>query len=465
MAKKAPDVGDYKYGFHDEDVSIFRSERGLTENIVREISKMKEEPEWMLNFRLKALKLFYKMPMPQWGGDLSELNFDDITYYVKPSEHTERSWDEVPEKIKETFERIGIPEAERAYLAGASAQYESEVVYHNMKEEFQKLGIIFTDTDSALKEYPDLFKQYFAKLVPPTDNKLAALNSAVWSGGTFIYVPKGVKVDIPLQTYFRINNENTGQFERTLIIVDEGASVHYVEGCTAPTYSSNSLHAAIVEIFALDGAYMRYTTIQNWSDNVYNLVTKRAKAQKDATVEWIDGNLGAKTTMKYPSVYLDGEGARGTMLSIAFANAGQHQDTGAKMIHNAPHTSSSIVSKSIAKGGGKVDYRGQVTFNKNSKKSVSHIECDTIIMDDLSASDTIPFNEIHNSQVALEHEAKVSKISEEQLYYLMSRGLSESEATEMIVMGFIEPFTKELPMEYAVEMNRLIKFEMEGSIG
>jgi len=405
------------------------------------------------------------MPMQTWGADLSEIDFDDLIYYQKPSDKPARSWDEVPEKIKETFERIGIPEAERAYLAGASAQYESEVVYHNMKEEFEKLGIIFTDTDSALKEYPDLFKQYFAKLVPPTDNKLAALNSAVWSGGTFIYVPKGVKVDIPLQTYFRINNENTGQFERTLIIVDEGASVHYVEGCTAPTYSSNSLHAAIVEIFSLKGAYMRYTTIQNWSDNVYNLVTKRAKALKDATVEWIDGNLGAKTTMKYPSVCLDGEGARGTMLSIAFANAGQHQDTGAKMIHNAPHTSSSIVSKSIAKGGGKVDYRGQVTFNKNSKKSVSHIECDTIIMDDLSASDTIPFNEIHNSQVALEHEAKVSKISEEQLYYLMSRGLSESEATEMIVMGFVEPFTKELPMEYAVELNRLISYEMEGSVG
>ncbi|MCC9890208.1 Fe-S cluster assembly protein SufB, partial [Streptococcus agalactiae] len=328
-----------------------------------------------------------------------------------------------------------------------------------------KLGIVFTDTDSALKEYPELFKKYFAKLVPPTDNKLAALNSAVWSGGTFIYVPKGVKVDIPLQTYFRIYIENTGQFERTLIIVDEGASVHYVEGCTAPTYSSNSLHAAIVEIFALDGAYMRYTTIQNWSDNVYNLVTKRATAKKDATVEWIDGNLGAKTTMKYPSVYLDGEGARGTMLSIAFANKGQHQDTGAKMIHNAPHTSSSIVSKSIAKGGGKVDYRGQVTFNKDSKKSVSHIECDTILMDDISKSDTIPFNEIHNSQVALEHEAKVSKISEEQLYYLMSRGLSEAEATEMIVMGFVEPFTKELPMEYAVELNRLISYEMEGSVG
>ena len=465
MAKQAPDVGDYKYGFHDEDVSIFRSERGLTENIVTEISKMKEEPQWMLDFRLKALKLFYKMPMPQWGGDLSELDFDDITYYVKPSEHTERSWDEVPEEIKRTFDKLGIPEAEQKYLAGVSAQYESEVVYHNMKEEFEKLGIIFTDTDSALKEYPDLFKEYFSKLVPPTDNKLAALNSAVWSGGTFIYVPKGVRVDVPLQTYFRINAENTGQFERTLIIVDEGASVHYVEGCTAPTYSSNSLHAAIVEIFTRKDAYCRYTTIQNWSDNVYNLVTKRAKAYEGATVEWIDGNLGAKTTMKYPSVYLDGKGARGTMLSIAFAGANQIQDTGAKMIHNAPNTSSSIVSKSIAKDGGEVNYRGQVTFGKDSAGSISHIECDTIIMDEKSKSDTIPFNEIHNSQVSLEHEAKVSKISEEQLYYLMSRGLSEAEATEMIVMGFVEPFTKELPMEYAVELNRLISYEMEGSVG
>ncbi|ALT81457.1 MULTISPECIES: Fe-S cluster assembly protein SufB [Streptococcus] len=465
VTPKPIDIGDYKFGFHDDVTPIFSTGKGISEAVVREMSAAKGEPEWMLEFRLKSLEIFNKMPMQDWGPDLSDINFDEINYYQKASDRPARSWDDVPDKIKETFERIGIPEAERAYLAGASAQYESEVVYHNMKDEYDKLGIIFTDTDSALKEYPDLFKKYFAKLVPPTDNKLAALNSAFWSGGTFIYVPKGVKVDIPLQTYFRINNEATGQFERTLIIVDEGASVHYVEGCTAPNYSSASLHAAIVEIFALEGSYMRYSTIQNWSDNVYNLVTKRATAKKNATVEWIDGNLGAKTTMKYPSVYLDGEGARGTMLSIAFANKGQHQDTGAKMIHNAPHTSSSIVSKSIAKGGGKVDYRGQVTFNKESKKSVSHIECDTIIMDDISRSDTIPFNEIHNSQVALEHEAKVSKISEEQLYYLMSRGLSEQEATEMIVMGFVEPFTKELPMEYAVELNRLISYEMEGSVG
>lgn len=465
VTPKPIDIGDYKFGFHDDVTPIFSTGKGISEAVVREMSAAKGEPEWMLEFRLKSLEIFNKMPMQDWGPDLSDINFDEINYYQKASDRPARSWDDVPDKIKETFERIGIPEAERAYLAGASAQYESEVVYHNMKDEYDKLGIIFTDTDSALKEHSDLFKKYFAKLVPPTDNKLAALNSAFWSGGTFIYVPKGVKVDIPLQTYFRINNEATGQFERTLIIVDEGASVHYVEGCTAPNYSSASLHAAIVEIFALEGSYMRYSTIQNWSDNVYNLVTKRATAKKNATVEWIDGNLGAKTTMKYPSVYLDGEGARGTMLSIAFANKGQHQDTGAKMIHNAPHTSSSIVSKSIAKGGGKVDYRGQVTFNKESKKSVSHIECDTILMDDISRSDTIPFNEIHNSQVALEHEAKVSKISEEQLYYLMSRGLSEQEATEMIVMGFVEPFTKELPMEYAVELNRLISYEMEGSVG
>ena len=460
-----PELEEYQYGFHDDVQPVFTTGRGLTEEVVREISRVKEEPEWMLDFRLKSLEAYHKMPMQKWGPTLEDLDFDSIKYYQKASDKPARDWDDVPDKIKETFERIGIPEAERAYLAGASAQYESEVVYHNMKEEFQKLGIIFTDTDSALKEYPEIFKQYFSKLVPPTDNKLAALNSAVWSGGTFIYVPKGVRVDVPLQTYFRINAEGTGQFERTLIVVDEGASVHYVEGCTAPTYSSNSLHAAIVEIFTLKDAYCRYTTIQNWSDNVYNLVTKRARAEAGAPVEWIDGNLGAKTTMKYPSVYLEGEGARGTMLSVAFANGKQIQDTGAKMIHNAPNTSSSIISKSIAKSGGEVNYRGQVTFNKNSAGSISHIECDTIIMDNESKSDTIPYNEIHNSQVALEHEAKVSKISEEQLYYLMSRGLTEIQATEMIVMGFVEPFTKELPMEYAVELNRLIQYEMEGSVG
>ncbi|EMP70037.1 Iron-sulfur cluster assembly protein SufB, partial [Streptococcus ratti FA-1 = DSM 20564] len=437
VTPKPIDLGDYKFGFHDDIEPIISTGKGATEVAVRALSRAKGEPEWMLDFRLKALATFHKMPMPDWGPDLSELDFDEIIYYQKASKQAEYSWNDVPEKIKETFDRIGIPEAERNYLAGAVVQYESEVVYHNMKDEYDRLGIIFTDTDTALKEYPDLFKKYFAKLVTPGDNKLSALNAAFWSGGTFIYVPKGVKCDIPLQTYFRMNHEETGQFERTLIIVDEGASVHYVEGCTAPIYSTASLHAAIVEVYALEGSYMRYSTIQNWSDNVYNLVTKRAKADRNATVEWIDGNLGSHTTMKYPSVILDGEGARGTMLSIAFANGKQVQDTGGKMIHNAPRTSSSIVSKSISKGGGEVNYRGQVTFGRNSQKSDSHIECDTIIMDELSRSDTVPFNEIHNSQVALEHEAKVSKISEEQLYYLMSRGLTESQATEMIVMGFV----------------------------
>ena len=440
-----PVVNDYAYGFHDDAEIIFSTGKGLSEEVIRTISKEKGEPEWMLDYRLRSLKVFRDSKLPDWGPDLSALDFDDIIYYQKAMDRPARSWDDVPDEIKETFERIGIPQAEREYLAGAAVQYESEAVYHNMKAEFEKLGIVFTDTDSGLREYPELFKEHFGTVVPPTDNFEAALNSAAWSGGTFIYVPKGVKCDIPLQTYFRINNEGTGQFERTLIIVDEGASIHYVEGYTAPTYSTASLHAAIVEIIVKKDAYCRYTTIQNWSNNVYNLV--------------------AHTTMKYPSVYLQGEGARGTMLSIAFAGKNQKQDTGAKMIHNAPNTSSSIVSKSIAKDGGEVNYRGQVTFAKNSKRSISHIECDTIIMDQASKSDTIPFNEIHNGQVSLEHEAKVSKISEEQLFYLMSRGLSESEATEMIIMGFVEPFTKELPMEYAVELNRLISYEMEGSVG
>ncbi|WP_027108534.1 Fe-S cluster assembly protein SufB [Lacticigenium naphthae] len=460
-----PEKQEYQYGFHDEVESVYTTGKGLNEDIIRDISGRKEEPQWMLDYRLKAYDHYLKRPMPQWGANLNDIDFDAITYYRKSSERAERSWEDVPEKIKETFERLGVPQAERQYLAGSGAQYESEVVYHNMKEEYEKLGIVFTDTDTALKEYPEIFKEHFGTVVPPTDNKLAALNSSVWSGGTFIYVPKGVKCEVPLQMYFRINDEGMGQFERTLIVVDEGASVHYVEGCTAPTFSASSLHAAIVEIVVKKDAYCRYTTIQNWSDNVYNLVTKRAHAEAGATMEWIDGNLGSKITMKYPSVHLNGPGARGTMLSIAMAGEGQNQDTGAKMIHNAPNTSSSIVSKSIAKDGGEVNYRGQVTFGKNSGGSISHIECDTIIMDDKSKSDTIPFNEIHNSNVSLEHEAKVSKISEEQLYYLMSRGLSEETATEMIVMGFVEPFTKELPMEYAVELNRLISFEMEGSVG
>ncbi|SEQ29180.1 Fe-S cluster assembly protein SufB [Piscibacillus halophilus] len=465
MAKKAPEVGDYKYGFHDRDVSVFRTERGLTEKVVREISARKDEPEWMLEYRLKALEQFYSKPMPQWGGDLNELDFDEITYYVKPSERTQRSWDEVPDEIKQTFDRLGIPEAEQKYLAGVSAQYESEVVYHNMEKELEDMGVVFKDTDTALKENEDLFKEYFGKLIPASDNKFAALNTAVWSGGSFIYVPKNTKVETPLQAYFRINSENMGQFERTLIIVDEGSSVHYVEGCTAPVYSTNSLHSAVVEIFVKKDAYCRYTTIQNWANNVYNLVTKRASADANATMEWVDGNLGSKLTMKYPAVLLKGEGARGMTLSIALAGKGQHQDAGAKMHHLAPNTSSTIVSKSISKQGGKVTYRGIVHFGKNADGARSNIECDTLIMDNESTSDTIPYNEVLNENISLEHEAKVSKVSEEQLFYLMSRGISEEEATEMIVMGFIEPFTKELPMEYAVEMNRLIKFEMEGSIG
>jgi len=465
MAKKMPDIGDYKYGFHDKDVSIFRSKRGLTEEIVREISNMKQEPEWMLEYRLKALETFYTKPMPQWGGDLGDLDFDEITYYVKPSEATQKSWDEVPEEIKATFDKLGIPEAEQKYLAGVSAQYESEVVYHNMKQDLEDLGIVFKDTDSALRENEDIFKKYWGKVIPYTDNKFAALNSAVWSGGSFIYVPPGVKVETPLQAYFRINSENMGQFERTLIIVDEGAHVHYVEGCTAPVYTTNSLHSAVVEIVVRKDAYCRYTTIQNWANNVYNLVTKRTVVEENGTMEWIDGNIGSKLTMKYPACILKGEGARGMTLSIALAGKGQHQHAGAKMIHMAPNTSSTIVSKSIAKQGGKVTYMGQVRFGPKASGARANIECDTLIMDNQSTSDTIPYNEILNDNVSLEHEAKVSKVSEEQLFYLMSRGISEEEATEMIVMGFIEPFTKELPMEYAVEMNRLIKFEMEGSIG
>ena len=456
---------EYEFGFHDNIEPIYSTGRGLTEETVRQISAEKDEPEWMLEYRLKCYHEYINMLLPQFGPDLSQLNLDEMLYYQKMTDKKFRDWDDVPEDLKRTFDRLGVPEAERKYLAGSSAQYESEVVYHNMKDEFEKQGIIFTDTDSALKEYPELFKKWFGKLVQPTDNKFAALNGAVWSGGSFIYVPKGVKVMTPIQSYFRLNYENTGQFERTLIIVDEGASVDYVEGCTAPNYSSDSLHAAVVEVNVLPDAYCRYTTIQNWSDNVYSLETKRAAADKNATMEWVDGNLGSKVTMKYPSVYLNGEGARGTMLSIAVASNGIHQDSGARMIHNAPKTSSSIISKSISRTGGSTDYRGTVRFAKNSSGSKAHVECDTIIMDDQSSSNTIPYNEIDNPNVAMEHEAKVSKISEKQLYYLMSRGLSEKKATEMIIMGFVEPFTKELPMEYAVELNRLISFEMEGSIG
>ena len=460
-----PEIGDYKYGFRDKDVSVYRAERGLTKEVVEDISRRKNEPKWMLDYRLKALEHFYKRPMPQWGGNLDDLNFDDITYYVKPSEKSGRTWDEVPEEIKNTFDKLGIPEAEQKYLAGVSAQYESEVVYHSMKADLEEMGIVFKDTDSALQENEELFKEHFGKVIPYADNKFAALNSAVWSGGSFIYVPKGVKCETPLQAYFRINSENMGQFERTLIIVDEGASVHYVEGCTAPVYSTNSLHSAVVEIIVKKDGYCRYTTIQNWANNVFNLVTKRAVAEENATMEWIDGNIGSKLTMKYPAILLRGEGARGNTLSIAIAGKGQHQHAGAKMEHLAPNTSSTIVSKSISRGGGKVTYLGKVHFGPKASNSRSNVECDTLIMDNQSTSDTIPYNEINNENISLEHEAKVSKVSEEQLFYLMSRGVTEQEATEMIVMGFIEPFTKELPMEYAVEMNRLIKFEMEGSIG
>lgn len=465
MNKNEEMFSDYQYGFSDVDVSIFKTEQGLTKEIVETISKKKNEPKWMLDYRLNALKEFYKMPMPTWGGDLSELDFEDMTYYVKPSEKTERNWDEVPIEIKNTFEKLGIPEAEQKYLAGVSAQYESEVVYHNMHKQFEELGIIFEDTDTALKNHEELFKKYFSKAVESNDNKFAALNSAVWSGGSFIYCPPNVSVEAPLQAYFRINTEKMGQFERTLIIIDENSSLHYVEGCTAPTYSASSLHAAVVEIFVAKNSHFRYTTIQNWSTNVYNLVTKRAIVEANGTMEWIDGNLGSKLTMKYPACVLVGEGASGSTLSIAMASEGQVLDAGSKMIHLAPRTSSTVVSKSMSRKGGKVNYRGWINFGKGSEGSRSNIECDTLILDEFSTSDTIPYNIIKNSNVSLEHEAKVSKVSEEQLFYLMSRGLDETQATEMIVMGFIEPFTKELPMEYAVELNRLISFEMEGSIG
>jgi len=465
MAKQMPELEEYKYGFRDEHKAVFQTGKGLTREIVAEISKMKGEPDWMLQFRLKSLEQFFAMPLPRWGGNLDDLDFNDIQYYVKPSEKQGKTWEEVPAEIKETFDKLGIPEAEQKFLAGVSAQYESEVVYHSMQKDLADQGVIFTDTDTALREYPELFKEYFGTVIPPSDNKFAALNSAVWSGGSFIYVPKGVKCEIPLQAYFRINSENMGQFERTLIITDEDSFVHYVEGCTAPIYSTNSLHSAVVEIICKKNSRARYTTIQNWAPNIYNLVTKRAVAEENATMEWVDGNIGSKLTMKYPAVVLKGRGAKGMVLSIAVAGKGQHQDAGAKMTHLAPETTSTIVSKSISKHGGKVTYRGLASFGRNSQGSKANIKCDTLILDNESTSDTIPYNEIMNDNITLEHEATVSKVSEDQLFYLMSRGLSEAEATQMIVMGFIEPFTKELPMEYAVEMNRLIKFEMEGSIG
>lgn len=461
----ALDLDTYKFGFNDGDVSVFKMDLGLNEHVIREISSIKNEPEWMLEFRLESYKKFLELPMPEFGANLSDIDFNQIRYFVKASTKSERSWEDVPENIKDTFERLGIPQAEREYLAGVTTQYESEAVYHNMHKDLEEQGVIFTDTDAALREYPELFKKYFATLVKNDDNKFAALNSAVWSGGSFIYIPKGVKLEQPLQTYFRINSEKMGQFERTLIIVDEDADLHYVEGCTAPTYSADSMHAAVVEIIVHKNGRCRYTTIQNWSNNVYNLVTKRAMAEENAEVEWIDGNLGSKVTMKYPAVVLAGERAKGTCISIALAGEGQHQDAGAKMIHLAPNTSSSIVSKSISRNGGNVTYRGIVKHGPKAHNSKSNIECDTIIMDEHSKSDTIPYNEIHTDSAVLQHEATVSKVSEEQLFYLMSRGLSQEEATEMIIMGFIEPFSRELPMEYAVELNTLIKYEMEGSIG
>ena len=453
-----------KYDFRTESKAVFKARKGLDASIVEQISEMKNEPQWMREFRLKSLEIFHSKPMPKWGGSI-DVNFQDIFYYLKPTDKQGRTWDEVPQEIKDTFDKLGIPEAEKKFLAGVKAQFESEVVYGSLKEDLVKQGVIFTDTDTAVKEYPDLVREYFSTIIPPTDNKFAALNSAVWSGGSFIYVPKGVKIDFPLQAYFRINAENMGQFERTLLIVDEGASIHHVEGCTAPMYSSESLHSAVVEIICKRGSRCRYTTIQNWANNIYNLVTKRAVAYADATMEWVDGNLGSKLTMKYPAVYMLEPGARGEILSIAFSSAGQHQDAGAKLVHAAPHTTGQIISKSISKNGGRASYRGLVRVEKNAYKSKSSVVCDALILDSKSQSDTYPYIEILNQDVSIGHEASVSRIGEEQLFYLMSRGLSEAEASTMIVNGFIEPLVKELPMEYAVEMNRLIQLQMEGSVG
>jgi Fe-S cluster assembly protein SufB len=461
----AVDIGEYQYGFHDPELPVFKTRVGLDEDVVREISAHKGEPQWMLDFRLKALKTFLSKPRPTWGGDLAQIDFDSIFYYLKPSAGAERTWDDVPEDIKNTFERLGIPEMERKFLAGVGAQYESEVVYHSLQKDLEDQGVIFLDTDQALKQHEDLFREHWATVIPPTDNMFAALNSAVWSGGSFIYVPKGVKIELPLQAYFRINAKNMGQFERTMILVDEGAYVHYVEGCTAPTYSEDSLHAAVVEIIVKKGGRCRYTTIQNWSSNVYNLVTKRAVAYEDATMEWVDGNLGSKLTMKYPAILLKGRGAHGEVLSIAFAGEGQHQDAGAKITHLAPDTSSVITSKSISRGGGRATYRGLLKVAEGAHRAKSSVVCDALILDEASRSDTYPYINIGENDVTIGHEATVSKIGEEQLFYLTSRGLSETEAAALIVAGFVEPITKELPLEYAVEMNRLIQLQMEGSVG
>jgi Fe-S cluster assembly protein SufB len=454
-----------QYAFHDDIVYLRETKRGLTRDTVREISGFKNEPAWMLEFRLRAYDHFVKRPMPNWGGDLGKIDFDKIVYYRKPSDREEKSWDDVPEKIKATFEKLGIPEAERKFLAGVGAQYDSEVVYHSVREELSKLGVVFMGTDQALIEYPEIFRKYFGTVVPPEDNKFAALNSAVWSGGSFVYVPKGVEVPLPLQAYFRINGENTGQFERTLIVVDEGARVHYIEGCTAPIYATDSLHAAVVEVIALPGSKVRYTTIQNWSNDVYNLVTKRAHAHTNSRVEWIDANTGSRLTMKYPAIYLRGEGATADIISVAVAGKGQHQDTGAKAVHLASNTKSRIVSKSVSKDGGRATYRGQLKVAPGATNVVASVRCDALMLDDQSRSDTYPYIDIQEDDTTMTHEATVGKISAEQVFYLMSRGLTENEAQNLIVQGFLEVFTKELPMEYAIEFNRLVKLEMEGSLG
>ncbi|HEX8829680.1 MAG TPA: Fe-S cluster assembly protein SufB [Longimicrobium sp.] len=458
-------LDEYKYGFKDDVEYLFKSRKGLDEEIVRMISEQKNEPRWMLDLRLKALKHALKRPWPTWGGDLSGLNFDEIFFYIRPNERTGKTWDEVPDTIKNTFERLGIPDQERRILAGVGAQYESEVVYHSLKKEWEDQGVIFKGMDDGLREHEDIVREYFGTVVPFRDNLFAAVNTAVWSGGSFVYVPKGVKLDMPLQAYFRINAESMGQFERTMIIVEEGAQVQYIEGCTAPSYSQDSFHSGVIEIIVKDGARMRYTTIQNWSHNVYNLVTQRALVGRDGTMEWVDGNLGSKLTMKYPSCYLNGEGARGEILSIAYAGNGQHQDAGGKVIHNAPHTSSRIVSKSISRGSGRSSYRGLLQVNPGAKYVKSNVVCDALLLDEQARTDTYPYIEIQDEHAQIGHEATVSKIGDEQLFYLMSRGLSEDEAATMVVRGFIEPIAKELPLEYAVELNRLIELEMEGSVG
>ncbi len=464
-AELLENFGEDRYDFHTPEHYVFKARKGLDEDVVRQISAIKGEPEWMLEYRLKAYRHFIERPMPNWGPDLSELNFDDIYYYIKPTDKAGRTWDEIPEEIKETFDRLGIPEAEQKFLAGVGAQYESEMVYHRIQEQLERQGVIFKSIEDGLREHPDLFRQYFGKVVPINDNKFAALNSAVWSGGSFVYVPPGVEVALPLQAYFRLNSANIGQFERTLIIADEGAKVHYVEGCTAPMYSTESLHTGVIEIIVRPGAYVRYTTIQNWSTNVYNLVTQRAMVYEGATMEWVDANMGSKVTMKYPSCYLVGEGAHGEILSVAFARDGQILDAGGKMIHLAPNTSSKIISKSISKGTGRSSYRGLLKVRRGASNVRSHVTCDALLLDEASQTDTYPYMEIEEDDVTIGHEASVSKVDEDQLFYLMSRGLSEEEATTMVVSGFMEFFVKELPMEYAIEMNRLIRLQMEGSVG